>query len=520
MIRLRLLILIALLAVGAGCGRRSPTPTSGSALGNRVLTTATTADVRTLDPALAYDTWSIAAVHAITRRLVDYDREGSLTADLAETWSTSDDGMVFTFRLRSADYADGSPIVAQDFVDTLERLRDPATDSNARDFYASIARIEAVDDRTLRFTLQQLDPTFPAVLGMTFFAPTPRRAVEAAAAAKRPYGDQPLASGPFTLAEHRRGQELILARNPRDDRAETNLDRLVLKVQMREDSQMLAFESGQLDLLTGLSLADYATVLDDPARRTRVVQAPVSQTWYFGMNVTRPPFNRALVRQAVVLAIDREKQARLGPGGVAASGILPPGVPGHDADRLLPERDVARAKALLAQAGYPRGIPASQAPTMWLANDELYQRRAEAVQADLREVGIPVTLRAATMSEYLTAYKNDADCWYGGWFPDFPDAGNFLEPLFHSRNIKPRNSLNATHYRNGRVDALLDQAGATPAGEPRNALYRQAEELILKDAPWAPLYFEVETRYYRPSVQGVVVHPIWRQILTPLGKAP
>jgi len=154
---------------------------------------------------------------------------------------------------------------------------------------------------------------------------------------------------------------------------------------------------------------------------------------------------------------------------------------------------------------------------LWLAANDRYRRQAEAIQSDLAAVGVEVELRAVTFSEYLTGYRTSADCWFGGWYPDFPDADNFLEPVLHGKNIRPGKSPNAARYRNPRVDALLDRAHVTPVGAAREALYREAEELILQDLPWIPLYYEVETRYYREGVTGVRVHPVWRQILTGIG---
>jgi peptide/nickel transport system substrate-binding protein/oligopeptide transport system substrate-binding protein len=232
------------------------------------------------------------------------------------------------------------------------------------------------------------------------------------------------------------------------------------------------------------------------------------------MNMSRAPWNNPKVRQAAFLALNRERHAQLAGAGQTANGILPPFVPGYDPDRKLPGRNLAEAKRLLAEAGFPRGIPESQASEMWLANSDEYMRHAETIQADLAAAGIPVVLRPATMSEYLTGYRTLAGCWYGGWYPDFPDAGNFLEPVFHGRST----GSNAAHYQNPEVDALLDRAHATPQGPVRIALYRQVEVILLRDLPWIPLYFEVETRYFRPDVTGVVVHPVWRQMLTGISK--
>jgi len=225
------------------------------------------------------------------------------------------------------------------------------------------------------------------------------------------------------------------------------------------------------------------------------------------------------VRRAAMLAINRRTQAEFSNGGQEANGILPPHIPGYNPDRKPAPQDVEAAKRLLAEAGFPKGLPDTMKTAMWLPNQGAYSRHAQAIQSDLRAAGIPVDLRPVTYSEYLTGYKRDADCWYGGWYSDFPEAGNFLEPIFHSRNIGT-GKLNATRYRNSRFDALLDRAHPLPFGKQRLDLYREAEDLLVEDAPWVPLYFEAETRYFRPGVTGVEVHPVWRQKLTGIGKQP
>lgn len=497
-----LAVLVALLS---GCA-----PAAEPAAG-RTLTVATADDVQSVDPAFAFDTWSTAVVHALTRRLVEYDREGRLVPDLAESWRVEDGGKTYRFRLREARFEDGTPIESQHFRAALERVRDPAVASPGAGFYAAVAAVETPDPRTLVVRLKQPEPTFLYGMGMTFAAPIregqdPRR---------------PVASGPYRLEAFEPGSRVVLARNPQDTRRTSSLERLVLQLKVDEALQWTRFQAGEVDLLPAIPAAHYASVMADPSQKDNVVQGVVNQTWYFGMNVTRPPWNDARVRRAAFLAIDRRRHVALAGAGRLANGILPPHVPGYDPNRRLPEPDRAQARRLLAEAGYPNGLPPSLRPVMWLAANESYQRHAEAIQADLAAVGIPVELRAVTFSQYLTGYKSGADCWYGGWYPDFPDAGNFLEPVFHGRYaVVSGKSSNASRYRNPEVDQLLDRAHRTPLGPDREALYRQVETILLRDLPWVPLYYEVETRYFRDGVTGVTVHPVWRQILVGIDRAP
>jgi oligopeptide transport system substrate-binding protein len=502
---LRLLVSAALAGVvAAGCGGGG---SSGTAPGVRTLTVATENDVRTVDPAQAFDTWSTAVVHAITRRLVDYDPKGKLVADLAERWTVGDGGKTYTFQLKQGEkFADGTPIQAQHFKDALDRVRDPATASTGSGFYSGIASVEAPGPETLVVRLEAPDPTLLNLMGMTFAAPI----------LKGQDPRKPAASGPYALEEYEEGERVVLSKNPHDTRHPAAVDRIVLELEIQEPLQMTRLRNGEVDLLAAIPPAEYASIVRDPAEADHIAQGVVNQTWYFGMNTTRPPWNDPKVRRAALLALDRTRH--LARGGVPANGILPPHVPGYDPGRKLPPQDLAAARKLLAEAGYGGGGPQGRKPVMWLANTDQYRYHAELIQADLSVVGIVVELKPVTLSQYLAGYRTSADCWYGGWYPDFPDAGNFLEPVLHGRNIGPGKS-NAARYNNPHVNELLDRAHSLPGeGGAREALYRQAEDLLLQDLPWIPLYFEVETRYFRDGVSGVVVHPVWRQMLTGIEK--
>jgi peptide/nickel transport system substrate-binding protein len=506
-LKILLWLVLLLLLLSGGCGG------GGSSSDAKILTVATADDVRTVDPSLAFDEWSTAIVHACTRRLVDYDLSGNLIPDLAEKWDVADDLKTYTFRLRpDGQFADGSPIEARHFKAAIERVRDPATGSQGMPFFTSIRQLEAPDARTLVVHLSAPDPTLPNVMGMTFAAPFHPAAGPARSAA----------SGPYAVDRFEPGVQVVLKRNPHDKGNTSGLEQITVQLRVDESLQFTRLQNGEVDLLPAIPAQFYTQVMADPAQRDNTAQAVVNQTWYFGMNVTRPPWNNPKVRRAALLSLSRARHVQLQGGGQLANGILPPHVPGYDPERTLPDQNVEEAKNLLASAGYPQGVPTGQKTTLWLAQTAQNQRHAEALQSDLRAVGIHVDLRAIPLSEFLSEYKTRADCWYNGWYPDFPDPGNFLEPVFHGRNIAPAGSKtpgsNATRYNNPKVNSLLDRARMMRPGPDRVALYQQAEEILLQDLPWIPLYFKAETRYFRDGVTGVVVHPVSRQMLTGISK--
>lgn len=490
-----------------GCGDTG----APAAAAERTLTVATADDVKSLDPAQAFDTWSTAVVHACTRRLVDYDMRARLVPDLAERWEEGDGGRTYTFHLRPGIvFADGRPIEARHFQAAVKRVLDPAAASPGASFYGAISAVEAAGPRRLVVRLKTPDPTLLNGLGMTFAAPLQEGTPE----------DRPSASGPYTVAEYEPGTRVVLVRNPRDRRNPSRLERIVLQLGVEESLQLTRFRGGEVDLLAALPAAEYGRIMEDPTQRARVAQGVVNQTWYFGMNLSRRPWSDPRVRRAALLALDRLRNVLLAGPGQLAHSVLPPFVPGFDPARRLPGRDLDAARRLLAEAGYPHGVPHAERSVLWLPNNDQAQRQAESIQSDLREAGIPVELRPVPLSEYLTGYRTSAGCWFGGWYPDFPDAGNFLEPVLHGKSIQEGKSPNAARYRNLEFDRLLDEAHAAPIGPRRAALYRRAEDLLMRDLPWIPLYFEVESRYFRPGVTGVVVHPVWRQMLTGIDRQP
>lgn len=522
----------------AGCGRPAGGPgthaagTAPSASG-ATLQIGFRDTVRSLDPAIGYDTYSSAFIHALFTGLVDYDyEEGTkIVPALAERWEQSPDLKTYVFQLRPGlKFSDGSPLTAADFKYAIERVLRPATKSPGADFFRElvgakafqegkakeVAGLRVLDPQTLQVRLEAPNPIFLYTMALTFAAPVPKAAVEAAG---EEFARRPVGNGPFVLKEWRSGQFLELERNPhyyRKDRPRVSAVRA--REQLEESVQMIQWENGNLDILPTVPAADYPRVKQDPKLRASLLEEAVPTTWYLGMNTRMAPFDRLKVRQAVNHAVNRDALLRLlNERGIKATSILPSKMPGHQPGLDLYPYDPERARQLLREAGLPHGFTT----TFWVISRDDTLRVAEGIQADLAAVGIRAQIKPAVLSSYLTAIhtENTTPLFHGGWYADFPDPSGFLDPLFHSNQIRPTNCNNSSYYANPKVDALLDRARSLPLGEERLQLYRQAERLIMEDAPWAPLYYEVETRLVRPGVTGVRIHPIWKYlVLAEIGK--
>ncbi len=477
--------------------------------------------VSTLDPAIAYDEYSYYVVHPLFDTLVDYAPGGTAVIPrLAERWEISSDGTTFRFWLRPGlHYADGQPIVAADIQYSLERAL-TMPDSPFGSFLTDVVGAEAVTkrtaphcsgivvtgDREITITLAVANLSFLYVLSMAFT--TPQRADHNAAS-----GDQlrrtPLASGPYELASWEEGQRLVLRKNPYYwDPMRQRIEEVDLHERVARDTQFLMFEAGELDTIDRLGAPDYLAVLSQPGWTPYVHRSAHLSATGSRFNVRVPPFDDRRVRQAFNYALDKDHINRLLNGrAVASHGILPPGMAGRD-DALAPyPHDPARARALLAEAGYANGLDVEYATT----SDEQAEAIATSLQADLAAVGVRVRLAFLTFeaAEVALGSPMGPPFMYCSWVADYPDPSNFLDPRFHSRSIKADNSVNASFYANPELDALLDAARGEPAPAGRLGMYQRAEHILRDDAPWLWGYHYTEAEVTQPYVQNYVPHPVW-----------
>jgi len=505
--------LVALVA--AACtGERGPrfkpagntTPRDGG-----TLRYATNQNVRTLDPAIAYDEVTNPLVHAVFDTLVDYEPAVGgtglgLVPRLAERWTLSPDGLVYTFAIRhGVTFSDGTPLVAGDFVYSLERVRAMA-DSPFGTFLADVASITAPNDHELAITLSHANAAFLYALTMPFATPLSRPQVERAGSALR---SQPVGTGPFVLGMWDEGRRVELRKNPRYwNPSRVHLDSIVLLENVPRDTQFMMFERGELDTAERLSLPALLLVTSQPAWQPFVHPAPMMNAFGSRMNVRMKPFDDRRVRQALNYALDKQHSVKLlGSSATAAHGMLIPGMLGYDASIAPYPHDPAKARALLAEAGYPNGFSTDYV----VMSDEEAERVAASLQSDLAEVGVRVRIVQLSYATFAGAIANSHGPAFSkiGWLADFPDPTTFLDGKFHSRSISDENSSNDSFYSNPELDALLDAARAEPAVGKRDALYRRAERILYDDAPWIWDYHQMMTEVVQPYVAGYAPHPVW-----------
>jgi oligopeptide transport system substrate-binding protein len=491
---------------------------------------AVTSQFRTIDPIYAYDEFSAYPVHAVYETLLDYeppvrgdDASGlKLVPHLAARWEVSPDGLGFHFWLRDGiTFSDGTPVVAGDFVYGLERvLQAPASPftsflsdiAGATDVAehraAHCAGITTPNDRELVIQLATPNMAFLELLAMSFATPQQQRFVERV-------GDtiqhEALGTGPFmVVGEWEQGRRIVLAKNPRYwDASSIHLDRIEILENVRRDTQFLMFQNGELDAAEKLAPPDYLWLIDQKAWAPYVQQRVVMNAYGSRMNVTKQPFDDRRVRQAMNYAIDKDHDLKLLNGSAVAShGILPPGMFGRDATIAPYPHDPVKARALLAEAGYPHGF----ATTYVVMADDEAERLAGSLQVDLAEVGIRVDIEPMAFATYATAIgrrHDGADFAKATQVADFPDPTNFLDVRFATSAIQDENSNNDAFYSNPELDTLLAAARGEPDRGKREAMYHRAERILYDDAPWIWEYHQMMTEVIQPYVAGYSLHPIW-----------
>jgi peptide/nickel transport system substrate-binding protein len=453
--------------------------------------------VVSLDPTRDYDEVSGYVVHAMRDTLVGYAPGSTrLEPRLAERWTVSPDARQYTFVLRErVAYSDGVAVRATDVRTALERARS-TPNSPFAPFVANIAAIDVANDRQLAIALTRPDASFAFVLAMTFTSPQRADAPE-------------IGCGPFALERHVVGERVVLRRNPHYwDAAHVHLDAIEMLENVPRDTQFLMFERGELDAAERLAAPDYLWITAQPAWQPFVHTRATMNAFGSRFNVRGKPFDDRRVRQALNYALDKEHSVKLLAGAaVAAHGILPPGVPGRDETLAPYPHDPARARALLAAAGYPAGFDIEYL----IPVDEEPERLAGSLQHDLAEVGVRVRISEQAFASYAASIGSAKGPAFAkvGVLADYLDASSFLDANFHSRAIAEEGTSNYSFYANAELDALLDAAHAEVDPDQRAAMYRRAEHILYDDAPWLWDYHQLVTEVTQPYVQGYEPHPVW-----------
>jgi oligopeptide transport system substrate-binding protein len=460
-------------------------------------------DPRSLDPALSTDVPTGRAVAYVFDGLTTFTPEARVEPALAERWDASSDGTRFVFHLRrGVTFTDGSPVTARTVVSSWQRALDPTTKGGrgeplqpirgAKDFAAgkakSISGLSAPDDSTVVVQLEEPLGIFPKLLAMPVAAIVPLNM-----RAERPVG-----TGPWKLVEWKHDDYLLFAKNANHWAGAPKADSLRARIISEPSTAVAEFESGNVDVLL-IPAGETQQWEDDESKKDMLMSVPALQLVYIGINTMRGPLRDARVRQAINLAIDRKLivQRLISGRGRLAAGVIPPTLGGADTMRAAYPFDAARAKQLLADAGFPNGIDVE----LWVGSNPVYGRIAETAQAYLKQAGIRTKIVQRESAAAREAARNgQTDMILKDWYADYPDAENFLYPLLHSANKGVGG--NVSFFQNPEFDRIVSQARREPDEAKRNVLYRQADSLAFVEAPMVFFYFYNELYAVQPWIKG------------------
>jgi ABC-type transport system substrate-binding protein len=477
-------------------------------------------DISTLDPAIGYDWKNWSMIKSVFDGLLDY-KPGTteIIPDLAESYEVSPDGLTYTFKLRhGVKFHNGREMKASDVKYSLERTCNPDTQSPGAGYYGAIkgfddfqkdkkdlAGVTTPDDYTVKIELAHPDATMLHLMALNFSFVVPKEEVEKYGA---DFGKHPVGTGAFKMTEWTSGQKIVFERNTDYyNKGLPHLDKITFEIGQEPVVALLRLQKGEVDIAgDSIPPAKYVEVTQDPATKDLVTIVDQLQTGYVSMNVNIPPFDKVEVRQAVNMAINKDRIVKLiNNRAVPANQPLPPAMPGYDKSYKGYAYDPDGAKALLAKAGLGDGFTTD----LYVQNVDPNPRIAQAIQQDLAKIGIKANLKSLDQGNVIAAggKKDGAPMiWSGGmaWIADFPDPSNFYTAILGCGGAVD-GGWNWAWYCNKDLDARADKANAM--ADPAQADARAAEWGkifidVMKDAPWAPVFNEKAVTIHSKRIAG------------------
>jgi peptide/nickel transport system substrate-binding protein len=494
---------------------------SGATGGNAApLVMARVKDAVVLDPSHATDGLSLNTTNEVMQGIVTF-KPGSfdVAGDAAKTWSRSADGKTWTFELYpNLVFSDGTPLDAKAVKFNLDRWRltsDPAHGTFAYTYYADdfggfpgvITDVQAPSPTRVVIKLAKpFGPFLRDIAEQAFGLGSP----QAIMADPKAFELKPVGSGPYMVAEWQRDDHITLVANPKWQGPKPGYQTVIIRDIPDQATSVLSIQKGDIDMLTDPRPDDAASL----AKQTgiTVIEQPSNNVSYVAMDVEKKPFGDVRVRRAVAYAIDAATMAKslYSAGAVVADNWTPPGMLGENPAVKAYARDLVKAKALLAAAGFPNGFATtlsySTAPRPYLPEP---QRVAETLQAELAEAGIKVTLQPSEWGVYLDKIKHGRhEMCLIGWTGDNGDPDNFFYPLLDQDSARTDgNAQNYSFWRDPAFHKLMLAGQATVDDAQRKTIYQQANAMVHDQAPAISLVHTTVPLVMKSTVRGFVPSP-------------
>jgi oligopeptide transport system substrate-binding protein len=487
---------------------------------HQVLRIGNGSEPQTFDPALIDLIQDLNITRDLYEGLLILDKDGKPAPGVAESWTVSADGLVYSFKLRdNAKWSNGEPVTAEDFVWSWRRAVDPATGSKYSYLYYPIANgddivngrnkdisslgVKALDPHSLEVTLRGPTGYFPGLVTHSMFMPVNRADVEKFGRQFTRAGNL-VSNGAFMLQEWTPQSRVVAVKNPTYwDAAHVRLAEIDYFPVENQSEELKRYRAGELDVTNDVPADQVDFIRQNLPEELRIV--PNLGTYYYGFNLEKPPFKDNLkLRRAIAMVIDRKAitDQIIKTGEQPLYSWMPPGIPGYRQQNLafadMPmDQRIAEAKKLYQEAGYGPDKPLTI--EFRYNTSENHKKVAIAVAAMLRKaLGINTQLVNSEFKVFLAdrTDKKVTQMFRAGWTGDYVDPYSFAELMLSDAG------LNDSGYNNPEYDALVKKAGITVDPEDRMRLLEQAEALIVRDLPVIPLYSYVKKAMAKPYVVG------------------
>ncbi len=487
------------------------------------LSRAITSEPNSLDPQGVAGAGQNVVLPYLFDTLVYRDLDNAYYPYLAEKWDVAEDGKTVTFTLREGiTFHDGSPLDAEAVKFTFDRLIEQGQRSVLASLVTNIETIEVESPTVVTFNFIEPSTTFLSSISNVYAGiVSPQAAVEAGDM----FGQSPVGSGAYIFEKWEPGVAITLVKNPDyawappvvENQGAPKLDRLVFKVIPDVSQQVTALQAGEVDVLFVNQTSHVAKLEAEP--NVELVETTLNSLVYLGFNLSKAPFDDVRVRQALSHAVNKDELVQVALGGIGEPAFAPlaPTLPGFDA--ALKEHELGfdpeKSKALLEDAGFVQSVDGvwtkdgeALTVTMLTSTRPPNQALATVLQSQLKAAGVQVDIQlldSAAAQEAAGQGNFDLLLWRYDW-----NDADVLRVYLSTARI---GRTNRNFYSNPQVDALLDQAAAEMDEAARNALYLEAQQMILEDAPWQPLYTPKDYMAIRKDVDNVVMGPMGRMML-------
>ena len=464
----------------------------------------------TLDPAISSESTSHLYISQLFSGLVKLDQDLYIVPDIAEKWTISDDGTIYTFTLKEGvKFHNGKEVTAEDFKYSWERACNPMTGSDTAATYLNdiigaddvlyglateIEGVEVLDKYTLKVTIDEPKKYFLSKLTYQTSFVTDKENVES----NIDWWRNPNGTGPFKLKEWVPGERITMVANDNYYGDPVKLEKINFDI--LAGYPLSLYETDMIDIAPISEF--YIDAAEDPQGRfyQDLQKYPAMGFQYIGFNTTKPPFDDINVRQAFCHAVNKEKiiEVILKDTVINSEGIIPPGIPGYNPEFQTLDYDIEKAKELIANSKY--GDAANLPPIIFTTagfGGAIPKELGAIVQGWEEDLGVDITVRQLEPDIFNYNLDSEVDNIYMyGWIADYPDPQDFLDILFYTGS-----NYNVGKYSNKEVDNLLDRAGIEADETKRFELYREAEQMILLDAPSLPLWSDINYVLIKPYVK-------------------